>query len=409
MKKSFLSIFVLLFICSFSFSETKINVIKRCFTSDTVTLRMAPAVHAKKIVEIPKHTVVYIIAEGQKEIIYGKTLQWKKIIADQFKDPFNSDKKYEAGKTGWVLTECLTEDDIYTDDEIEKILAEYSVFNNSWASRQVHGFSFLSPYEGNDKRRILAYSDDYEMPGCFEDCGETTYHVKDGKIFIDKPFETGDDDHTWANTYFDDNGSGQTYMMLVREHSTKGEYCLVSSYDDWCSDLKSEPVHGSLILEDGVLFSSDSGTIVLPCDCLFYESPSFDSGNVSFPDFINIEEEDVAVLVYNLDRAFKNQLVSYSRYIVNTETRDGITGRWYYLDSICNTDGNHVWIFVPEETDPPTRPVNLTVQTFADAAAKGILNYRVLSDEDVELISNTHHHMNPWIDSCLDTFPAPEQ
>ena len=50
-----------------------------------------------------------------------------------------------------------------------------------------------------------------------------------------------------------------------------------------------------------------------------------------------------------------------------------------------------------------------TVQFFLDAQKKGSLKCRVLSKKDIEHISDTHHHMNPWINSCLDTFPDPEK
>ncbi|MBR0155266.1 MAG: hypothetical protein IJM22_04250, partial [Treponema sp.] len=128
-----------------------------------------------------------------------------------------------------------------------------------------------------------------------------------------------------------------------------------------------------------------------------------------FPDYIDLENDERSVLVYNLDRVFKGQKVSASRWLVNEETYNGIQGRWYYLKEICNTDLNYVWIFVPGSLSPDSEEIPLTIKTFTDAQKKGFLRFRVITQEDYELISSTHHHMNPWIDSCLDTFPDPKK
>ena len=73
MKKSFVIIVCFLFVFSFSFAQTKITVRDKYFTAENLNLRSAPSVQAKKIVTVPKHTVVYVIAEGPEEKIDGKT------------------------------------------------------------------------------------------------------------------------------------------------------------------------------------------------------------------------------------------------------------------------------------------------------------------------------------------------
>ena len=400
MKKSSFCVLVLFFISAFSFAQEKINVIGKYYTAENLNLRAAPSFHAKKIVTVPKHTAVYVIAEGPSETIDGKTAKWKKVVCDQF----TSGQKYKAGQTGWMFSEYLSDVDVFTDEEIEKILIECNSFDNRSSTTEIRGFGF-SDYEGG--KTIYAFRDSLEMPGCYE-AVSSVYHVKDGKIFLDKPFcGVEGDSWKWADDYFTNEDGSQRYLVLLREHSTEGEYCLGHSCDDFYSELKTEPVEGALIYRNGILFSLEKGVLVLPCDCFFYKNPSFNSYRLSFPDFYgfyDFNNDERSVLVYNLDRAFKGWKVSYSKYIVNSEAHDGIKGRWYLVD-VCRTESSDVWIFVPDERDPDAESVELTVQFFLDAQKKGSLKCRVLSKKDIEHISDTHHHMNPWIDSCLDTFP----
>ncbi|MBR0155425.1 MAG: SH3 domain-containing protein, partial [Treponema sp.] len=170
MKKSFVIIFCFLFVFSFSFAQEKINVIGHYYTAENLNLRTAPSFHAKKIVTVPKHTAVYVIAEGPSETIDGKTAKWKKVVCDQFEN----NKQYKAGITGWVFSAYLAEEDKYTDEEIEKILFE--TFEFSIGSEDIYGFGF-SNYE--DKKTIRAFRDS-NMPGCYESTG-STFHVKDVK------------------------------------------------------------------------------------------------------------------------------------------------------------------------------------------------------------------------------------
>lgn len=391
MKKSFVIIFSFLFLSVFTFSQTKITVRGKYFTSENLNLRSEPSTQAKKIVTVPKHTVVYVIEEGPQEKIDGKIAKWKKVVCDQFEN----NKQYKAGTTGWVFSAYLAEEDKYTDEEIEKILFE--TFEFSIGSEDIYGFGF-SNYE--DKKTIRAFRDS-NMPGCYESTG-STFHVKDGKIILDKPFESSENiSWDWANECFY-NDDGICYLILERVHSTECEFCLVD-YEGRA--YKSAPKENSLMLENGVLISTETVSIVLPCDCVFYKRPYFSSEKMSFPDYIDLENDERHVLVYNLDRVFKGQKVSASRWLVNEETYNGIQGRWYYLKEICNTDLNYVWIFVPGSLSPDSEEIPLTIKTFTDAQKKGLLRFRVITQEDYELISSTHHHMNPWIESCLDTFP----
>lgn len=395
MKKSFVIIVCFLFVFSFSFAQTKITVRDKYFTAENLNLRSAPSVQAKKIVTVPKHTVVYVIAEGPEEKIDGKTAKWKKVVCDQFEN----NKQYKAGTTGWVFSAYLAEEDKYTDEEIEKILFE--TFSFSIGSEDIRGFCF-SNYE--DKKTIGAFRDS-NMPGCYEST-DSTFHVKDGKIILDTPFESSENiSWDWANECFY-NDDGIYYLTLERVHSTECEFRLIN-YEGY--EFNSAPKENSLILENGVLISTENVSIVLPCDCVFYSEPDFSSEKVSFPDYIDLENDERSVLVYNLDRGFKGQKVSASRWLVNEETYNGMQGRWYYLKEICNTDLNYVWIFVPVLPGTDAEEIPLTIKTFTDAQKKGLLRFRIISKEDYELITSTHHHMNPWIDSCLDTFPDPKK
>lgn len=393
MKKYFARIFVLFLLSVSAFAENKIIVRGKYFTTDNLNLRTAPSVHAKKVVTIPKHTAVYVISEGAEEKLDGKKAPWKEIICDRFEN----NGTHKAGLRGWVFSGYLSEEDKYTDEEIEKILFDSCSFR--FGRETVYGF-FFENYD--DKKTISAFMD-ADMPGCYESAGETTFHVKDGKIILDKPFENPPDrDWNWANECFY-NDDGIYYLTLERVHSTECEFCLQDTF-------KSAAIQNSLILENGVLISTENVSVVLPSDCVFYSEPKFSSEKVSFPDFIRFENDKRSVLVYNLDRAFRGQKVSASKWLLNLENDKGTSGRWYYLNEICDTDNNPVWIFVPDsQVSSNIEEIPLTVQTFTDAGKKSLIRFRILSPEDVDLISNTHHHMNPWIDSCLDTFPDPKK
>lgn len=393
-KNSLVSLIVCFFAASFSFANPSVKVIDKFFTSENLNLRAAPSTDAKKIVTIPKHTVVYVIQEGPEQKIDGKTAKWKKVVCDKFEN----NGTYKAGTTGWVFSEYLSYEDTFTDEEIEKILVEYTRFDNSLYAESVYGFAF---YKEGDKKEIHVYRHD-SLPGTYE-VSYSTFYVKDGKIFLDKPFEKNHyDDWNTASSYFYDEEGNKTFMTLRRENSTEGEYCLCNSYG--CdTSLKSKPSESSLILEYDILINTEPVSLVLPCDCIFYKEPN--GFTKSFPDVVSFENDDRDVLVYNLDRVFKGQKVYSSKWYVNEEEVNGVKGRWYYLGDICYVDSHGVWIFVPGTIDPNAKEIPLTVQTFIDAQNKGLLNCRVLTQKDIELISNTHHHMNPWIDSCLDTFP----
>lgn len=395
MKKSLiLSLF--LFAFSFAFAERSIKVIDKFFTSENLNLRSAPSTDAKKIVTIPKHTVVFVIQEGPSEKIDGKTAKWKKVVCDKFEN----NGTYKAGITDWVFSEYLSDEDSFTDQEIEKILLN-NHFDNSYDSMEIYGFSFS--IDENNVKRITAVRDSLGLPGCFESTS-SVFHVKDGKIFLDKPFEVNKDNGlSFANSCFYDEDGNSGYMTLRRENSTEGEYCLCCSNDFFGSELKSKPSECSLILDYDILLSTETVSFVLPSDCVFYDEPNHYT--ISFPSCIDIKSEGCSVLVYNLDRVFKGQKVASSKWYVNEEEVNGVKGRWYCLGEFYTADYKPVWIFVPSTVNPNAKEIPLTVKTFLDAQKKGFINCRVLSKEDIELISNTHHHMNPWIDSCLDTFP----
>ncbi len=396
MKKSFAVVLFLFLISSLTFAQKKIIVRGEYFVTEDLILRSAPSSDAKKIATLPKHTVVYEISKGPAQKIDDKTVQWKKVICDRFE----SERIFKAGTIGWILSDYLAKEDKYSDEEIEEIL--FNAHGFSIGRESVHGFSF-----GNyEKGKTITAFIDADMPGCYESTS-STFHVKDGKIIIDKPFEISDNiDWSWANDCFY-NEEGINYVTLERVHSTEGEFCLIE-YEGY--EFYSEPKNDSLILEDGVLICTENVSIILPCDCVFYSEPDFASEKVSFPDYIFIEDDD-DVLVYNLDRAFTGQNVSAFRWLVNEESYNGECGRWYCLNEICNTDKNPVWIFVPGPLDTGAeqnvKEIPLTIQTFTDAQNKGILRFRIITEEDYKLIYDTHHHMNPWIDSCLDTFPDP--
>lgn len=340
------------------------------YTSENLNMRDAPSTSANKVVTIPKHTAVFILETGKEETIGGETAEWVKIICDKF----INGKSYEAGQTGWVFSAYLSAEDKYTDQEIEKLLVEKHEFRNSWDDIEPVVMHF------SENNSVKTVSIDF---GWGDYCS-TNYSVQNGKIVLNEPFS--------GSIEIRDEDLKTGPLTFTRIHSEIGEYCITESF-------RSKQDANSLIKSDYGISLTKSESVVLPCDCEFYEKPSLDSKKLSFADAIEFKNENKVALIYNSNRYFKGQKIVSDRQVISTIDKSK-KGKWYSCNA-SHTLLQRVWFFVPESDQKNISEKPLSIEMLEDAKKKGSIRMRILTKEEAGRVEGKGY----WIDSLVDTYP----